>query len=196
MVTSENDISPANPQPAWPDKFNEFRVCVIIPTYNNAPTLGKTITAVAFFTRNIIVVNDGSVDQTAEIAGSFPFVKTINYSVNTGKGWALRKGFRFALDLGYQYAITIDSDGQHFADDLPKFMNRLESGPPAIIIGARNMDQDSVPGKSSFGHKFSNFWFLVETGIRAPDTQSGYRLYPIGLLRQFRFFTKKYEFAN
>ena len=66
--------------------------------------------------------------------------------------------------------------------------------PDAIIIGARNMDQESVPGKSSFGHKFSNFWFWVETGISAPDTQSGYRLYPLLLLEDIRFTTRKYEF--
>ena len=64
----------------------------------------------------------------------------------------------------------------------------------AIIIGARNMDQASVPGKSSFGNKFSNFWFKVETGLSLSDTQSGYRLYPVALLKDIRFFTKKYEF--
>jgi uncharacterized protein (DUF2062 family) len=98
------------------------------------------------------------------------------------------------VELGYLYAITIDSDGQHFAKDLPLFLQKLESEGASIIIGARNMAQESVPGKSSFGHKFSNFWFTVETGIKAPDTQSGYRLYPVGILRNMKFFTRKYEF--
>ncbi|HNP00225.1 MAG TPA: DUF2062 domain-containing protein, partial [Ferruginibacter sp.] len=90
--------------------------------------------------------------------------------------------------------ITIDSDGQHFAKDLPLFLSKLQTNPNAIIIGARNMNQESVPGGSSFGNKFSNFWFRVETGIKSPDTQSGYRLYPLVPLRKMRFFTRKYEF--
>ncbi len=111
-----------------------------------------------------------------------------------GKGWALRQAFKYATSKGYDYAITIDSDGQHFAKDLPNFIDKLYQEKNAIIIGARNMDQASVPGKSSFGYKFSNFWFRVETGINCPDTQSGYRLYPLWLLKNMRFITRKYEF--
>jgi hypothetical protein len=70
----------------------------------------------------------------------------------------------------------------------------MEDHPKAIIIGARNMDQASVPGKSSFGHKFSNFWFHVETGLKMSDTQSGYRLYPVKLMNNTNFITRKFEF--
>jgi glycosyltransferase involved in cell wall biosynthesis len=175
-------------------KFDELYTCVIIPTYNNSDTLGGVIADVAAYTDHIVVVNDGSVDNTEEILRSFPFVQGIGYTKNVGKGWALRKAFSYAIDQGYRYAITLDSDGQHFAKDLPAFITRLESVQDAIIIGSRNMDQSSVPGKSSFGHKFSNFWFKVETGIDCPDTQSGYRLYPLGLLKELNFVTLKYEF--
>jgi hypothetical protein len=70
----------------------------------------------------------------------------------------------------------------------------LEGHPAAFIIGARNMDQASVPGKSSFGNKFSNFWFWVETGLKMSDTQSGYRLYPVKLMADTSFITRKFEF--
>jgi glycosyltransferase involved in cell wall biosynthesis len=175
-------------------KFQEHKACVIIPTYNNAATLGKLITDISAFTGDIIVVNDGSTDDTEKIASSFSFIKLVSYQKNRGKGWALRKGFAYAFESGFRYAITIDSDGQHFASDLPAFIQKLETEPDAIIIGARNMDQASVPGKSSFGNKFSNFWFKVETGINSPDTQSGYRLYPLEPLRKINFITRKYEF--
>jgi glycosyltransferase involved in cell wall biosynthesis len=102
-------------------------------------------------------------------------VQLISYPQNVGKGWALRQAFAYAMKKGYKYALTIDSDGQHFAKDIPNFLNKLEDVRDAIIIGSRNMDQAAVPGKSSFGHKFSNFWFWVETGIHCPDTQSGFR---------------------
>src|SRR5258706_15751378 len=137
-------------------KFDELHTCVIIPTYNNFNTLGGVIADVAAYTKQIIVVNDGSVDKTAELVRSFPFVKGISYPDNVGKGWALRKAFSYAIEQGYEFAITIDSDGQHFAKDLPAFIDRLESVRDAIIIGARNMDQHSVPGGSSFGNNFSN----------------------------------------
>jgi len=175
-------------------KFTALQTCVIIPTYNNAATLEKVIADVSAYTTNIIVVNDGSTDGTKNIMRLFPFIYAVDYDKNIGKGWALRQGFAHATQLGYQFAICIDSDGQHFAKDLPAFIDKLETNKDAIIIGARNMDQSSVPGKSSFGNKFSNFWFKVETGISAPDTQSGYRLYPLALLKDTKFFTRKYEF--
>ncbi|MBC7886296.1 MAG: DUF2062 domain-containing protein [Ferruginibacter sp.] len=174
--------------------FDEFRVCVIIPTYNNAATLATVIEGVASYTNNIIVANDGSTDETLAIVEKFPFVQLLSYPENVGKGWALRKAFALATGLNYKFAITIDSDGQHFAKDLPAFVDKLQLVQDAIIVGSRNMAQASVPGKSSFGHKFSNFWFKVETGIDCPDTQSGYRLYPIWLLKDIRFITRKYEF--
>lgn len=175
-------------------KFDAQKICVLIPTYNNAGALGQVIEGVARYSRHIIVVNDGSTDTTAGILAQYDFLQVLSYSQNAGKGMALRRGFRFAAEKGYDYAITIDSDGQHYPDDLPAFLDKLEEVPGALIIGARNMDQASVPGKSSFGHKFSNFWFWVETGIKAPDTQSGYRLYPVKRLSDMRFFTNKYEF--
>ncbi|HEV3251691.1 MAG TPA: DUF2062 domain-containing protein [Puia sp.] len=179
---------------SWKKKFEELRVCVIIPTYNNAPKLAGVIAETALYTDQIIVVNDGSTDETEAIIRSFPLIKHISYARNAGKGWAIRKGFELAGNLGYEVAITIDSDGQHSAKDLPAFIRKIELEPAAIIIGARNMNQETVPKKSSFGHRFSNFWFRVETGIRAPDTQSGFRSYPLAALKGIRFFTRKYEF--
>jgi glycosyltransferase involved in cell wall biosynthesis len=176
------------------ESFNAYRVCVIIPTYNNAATLQQVIQDVSVYTNNIIVVNDGSSDNTPDILSQFPSVHLITYQPNAGKGWALRQGFDAAVKLNYQYAISIDSDGQHFAYDLPAFINQLMVDQNAVIIGARNMNQSTVPGGSNFGNKFSNFWFKVETGITAPDTQSGYRLYPLEPIKKMHFFSKKYEF--
>ena len=173
--------------------FNTHKACVLIPTYNNAQTLPALLTDISRYTDNIIVVNDGSTDDTDSILRQQK-AEIVSYPKNKGKGWALRQGFKKALELGYTYAITIDSDGQHYADDLSIFLNALSEHPNAIIIGARNMEQSSVPGKSSFGNKFSNFWFWVETGIKLPDTQSGYRLYPVKSLSTLTFFTRKYEF--
>lgn len=175
-------------------QFKQRKVCVLIPTYNNEQTLAKVISGVLRYTDQVVVVNDGSTDSTAAILDKFQTIERVQYPVNRGKGYALRQGFKKALTLGFDYVITIDSDGQHFAEDLPLFLEKLETAPAAIIIGARNMGQASVPTKSSFGNKFSTFWFWVETGYKMQDTQSGYRLYPVRLMEPIRFITRKFEF--
>lgn len=176
------------------EKFRRQNTCVIVPTYNNASTLKSVIAGVLKQTQNVIIINDGSTDETSGILNEFPFLESVSYKPNQGKGVALRKGFEKALELGYDYAITIDSDGQHFPDDMSSLLKLSKSNPGKLIIGSRNMDQDGVPGKSSFGNRFSNFWFWVETGSKLPDTQSGYRLYPVSRLKGFNFITKKFEF--
>ena len=105
----------------------------------------------------------------------------------------MRSGFTTARNLGYDYAITIDSDGQHFPDDIQVFIEALEKDGDTLFIGCRNMEQEGIPKKSSFGNKFSNFWFWFETGNKLQDTQSGYRLYPLNRIPK-KYFTTKFEF--
>jgi glycosyltransferase involved in cell wall biosynthesis len=167
--------------------------CVVVPTYNNSKTLHRVIDSILDYTSNIIIVNDGSTDETFQLLAKYPQLTQIHFPKNLGKGMALRSGFAKAIELGFDYAITIDSDGQHFATDIPSFVAAITANGSALIIGSRNMTQENVPKKSSFGNKFSNFWFWVETGIRLEDTQSGYRIYPLKLLPG-KFFTRKFEF--
>jgi len=180
--------------PIYEARFKKHKACVLIPTYNNGGTLADLLSKVLEYTDQIIVVNDGSTDNTKDILGRFPQINALNYMPNSGKGIALQWGFREAYKLGYDYAITMDSDGQHYPSDLIKFLDQLDETPGVLIIGARNMDQEHVPVKSSFGNRFSNFWFWVNTGISLPDTQSGYRCYPLSRLADKNYFTSKYEF--
>lgn len=173
--------------------MEQYKVCVIIPTYNNHKTLQRVLDSVLQYTPNVIVVNDGSTDTTTQILEQYPNLVQIHHSKNSGKGTAIRNGFKKALELNYDYAITIDSDGQHFASDIPRFVESLEKDSEALLIGSRNMTQENVPKKSSFGNKFSNFWFWFETGNRLEDTQSGFRLYPLRRIPS-HFFTNKFEF--
>lgn len=183
-----------------PDRYSEkvdfLKCCVIIPTYNNHISLEATIDRVLAFTQNLIVVNDGSTDTTAAVLQKFPNIQQIHIPDNRGKGNALRKGFERAVSLGFDYAITIDSDGQHFPEDIPVFLKALDESEnkKILLIGSRNMAQEGVPKKSSFGNKFSNFWFRVETGIRLQDTQSGFRLYPLFAMKDLKLITNKFEF--
>ena len=177
-------------------KISDLNVCVLIPTYNNALTLKRVIDGVLQFTQHIIVVNDGATDSTSKILEGYSNLEQIHFTENKGKGQALRSGFKHAERLDYKYVITIDSDGQHFPKDIPAFIDTLENAENKnlLLIGARNMSQESIPKKSSFGNKFSNFWFWVETGIKLQDTQSGFRLYPIHHFKNLKFYTNKFEF--
>jgi glycosyltransferase involved in cell wall biosynthesis len=172
----------------------KYSWCVIVPTYNNERTLVSVLEGVLRYTSNVLVINDGSTDSTAEILERYSHLTLLTHTRNQGKGAALKNGFRKAMELGFEFAITIDSDGQHFPDDIPVFLNRLDNSDGNILlIGARNMSQEGVPRKSSFGNKFSNFWFQFETGIKLQDTQSGFRLYPLQKMPK-RYFTPKFEF--
>jgi len=176
------------------DRMNRLKCCVIVPTYNNHKTLKRVLDGILLQTSNVIIVNDGSTDSTKNILAAYQDLVQIHLEKNKGKGNALRQGFKKAKELSYDFAITIDSDGQHFPEDIPVFLNHLEQEEhPVLLIGSRNMAQEGVPKKSSFGNKFSNFWFWFETGNKLQDTQSGYRLYPLNRIPE-DFYTNKFEF--
>jgi len=178
------------------NKLVNITACVIIPTYNNAQTLKKVINGVLIFSsgNDVIVINDGSTDDTTEILKQYDEqIILLTNKTNKGKGYSLRKGFEEAIRRGFKNAITIDSDGQHYPEDIDVIIKQALKYPEALLMGSRNMDQESVPGKSSFGNKFSNFWFWVETGQKLPDTQTGFRLYPLEPLKKIKLFTTKFE---
>jgi glycosyltransferase involved in cell wall biosynthesis len=182
-----------NPTLPQQELLNSTNFCVIVPTYNNHKTLKRVLDSILEFTQNIIIVNDGSTDGTSEILKEYVHLTQIHHAKNSGKGIALRNGFKKAIELNFEYAITIDSDGQHFPSDIPGFIEEIQQQPNSLLIGSRNMAQENVPKKSSFGNKFSNFWFKFETGIKLSDTQSGFRLYPLRLIPKV-FYTNKFEF--
>ena len=178
----------------WAERARRLGCAVVIPTYNNDWTLGGVIAGVRRYCADIFVVNDGSTDRTAEVLASTEGIRTIAYARNRGKGYALRCGLRAAREAGFRYALTIDSDGQHYPDDIARFIERIERRPDTLLIGARNLTADNMPARNTFANRFSNFWYLVETGRRLEDTQSGFRLYPLRRLGRLRSLCSRYEF--
>lgn len=170
------------------------KICVVMPTYNNAGTLRSVLSDILRYTSDVIVVNDGSTDSTLEILKEFGSrIELVTYTKNRGKGYALKKGMKYARELGYKYAITIDSDGQHYADDIPSFVRAIAENPESIIIGERDLSNVDINQKSSFANKFSNFWFRLQTGVNLKDTQTGFRSYPLDKLNFINFITFRYE---
>jgi glycosyltransferase involved in cell wall biosynthesis len=178
--------------------MNLHKCCVVIATYNNHKTLQTVLDGILEYTSDIVVVNDGSTQETLEILENYPQIEKIHLPENKGKGNALKQGFKRAVQLGFNYAITLDSDGQHFPADIPVFVEELvRSGDKEILlIGDRNMNEANVLARSRRGNRVSTYWVKAVTGLDLKDSQSGFRLYPVKALDKIRFFnaTKKFEF--
>ena len=173
---------------------SQQHICALIPTYNNAGTIVDVVNRVHAQLRDIIVVVDGSTDDTLARLQTLAFSITIvSYEKNRGKGGALVAGFRKAIEMGFDYALTIDADGQHYPEDIPLLRHSLDVHPGALIVGSRKFDDDNMPGKSKFANRFSNFWFRVQTTIDLPDTQTGMRIYPLDKLYGLNLLTSRYE---
>lgn len=179
-------------------KLKYYNCCVLIPTYNNYKTLQRVLDGVLEYTDDVVLVNDGSTDETRNILSAYPQIEQIHIDKNQGKGYALKKGFKHAVSLGFEFAITLDSDGQHFASDIPIFINELNisENKNILLIGDRRMNEAEVLAQSRKGNKVSSFWVRAVTDIELHDTQSGFRLYPIKQMQSLSFFrnTKKFEF--
>lgn len=171
----------------------QIKPVVIIPTYDNGKTVCQVIEDVGKYIRDIIVVDDGSRDETAELLRGLAGITVVTHEKNRGKGRALKSGFAKARELGFTHAITLDADGQHFPSDLPAFFRLISEHPQAIIVGSRDLRADGMPSKNTFANKFSNFWFRLYTGIALPDTQTGFRAYPLSRLHGLHPLTSRYE---
>lgn len=170
-------------------------ICVIIPTYNNGATIRSVVQRAMQQCDDVIVVNDGSTDSTAEELSRLSGVTIVQIAENSGKGVALKRGFQKALQLGFSYAVTLDGDGQHYPEDIPLLVEANIEHPHALIVGQRRGLESAERSKGSkFANAFSNFWFFVQTFRRLRDTQTGFRLYPLRELKGIcGLLTSRYE---
>ena len=175
----------------------ENEVCAVIPTYQNAKTLLKVVADVHRVVDTVFVVDDGSNDGTAALldkaTGNERPEKVLTHPKNCGKGAALKTGLTYARQQGFRYAVTVDADGRHRADDIPALLKAVEEEPDALAIGSRGLQHENMPAKSTFANRFSNFWFALQTLQRLPDTQSGLRIYPLRRLHGLRWMSARYE---
>ena len=173
--------------------LHERGICVVIPTYNNVNTILDVVKRTLIQCDDVIVVNDGCTDGTAELLREISSITLVDYEKNEGKGTALKRGFKKAKEMGFSYAITLDADGQHYPEDIPLLLEANLKHPGCIIVGERKMDGMERSKGSKFANSFSNFWFCVQTCHYLPDTQTGYRLYPLRKLHGLSLLTSRYE---
>ncbi len=173
---------------AFPDK-----TFVVVPVYNHSTTLRQVVEESLKRHPTVLVVDDGSTDGSAAAVSDLP-VEILRHPRNQGKGAALISAAEWGLQRGMSHMISLDADGQHSTEDLPKFFSSITEFPRALIVGHRDFAQTSIPGSSRFGRSFSNFWLRLQTGSRLKDTQSGFRAYPLLIFQELNFLTHRYNF--
>ena len=144
---------------------------VVIPAYNEAKRIGPVLRGVKKFTKNTLVVDDGSKDKTAEMAQK-EGVKVIRHRLNLGKGAGMNTGVETAFDLGAEAIILLDADGQHDPKHLPEFIKKIDEGHD-IVFGSRNLSF-GVPLVRYLGNKFGSVLISLLFGIYRSDLLCGY----------------------
>ena len=168
------------------------KTLLLVPVYNHASTLRGVVEGCLRCGYEVLVVDDGSTDGSLEAVADLP-ISRHRLPENRGKGAAIQAGAALADSRGYDAVITLDADGQHDPADARLLLEAAAPAWPAVVLGARRMDVENVPASSLFGMSFSNFWVRLECGRTLPDTQSGYRLYPVALLTR-TFLCRRYTF--
>lgn len=172
-----------------------MNICVVIPTYNEANAIGNVINQVRARNLDLLIIDDGSTDNTYEIAQSSG-VKVLKNLKNQGKGAALIRGFEFALNNNYDAVITMDGDGQHLADDIPLFIGACENSKSAIIVGNRMKETKSMPLIRILTNKSMSWLISLVAGQIIPDTQCGFRLIKKEVLTKTRFRSNNFEIES
>jgi glycosyltransferase involved in cell wall biosynthesis len=152
-------------------------VAVVIPALNCAATIGATVRAALAVVPVVLVVDDGSSDDTSTHAAAAG-AEVVRHAVNQGKGSALLSGLRWAAERNVQRVVTMDGDGQHLSEEIPKLLAPAAAEPRVLVIGARQIESE-VAAVKLFGNRFANRWVEIACGQALPDTQSGFRSYPV-----------------
>ncbi len=173
------------------DKKSQGETLLVIPVYNHGTTLPLVVSQAREAGWDILVIDDGS---DINIDSTTLGCKVIRHATNQGKGAAILTGAAYARKQSYPHILTLDADGQHNPEEAIKLLAKINPNEPTLIIGARDMTSENVPGASIFGMNFSNFWVRLETNLSLPDTQSGMRLYPVKELLSLNFTTCRYDF--
>lgn len=155
----------------------EDKVLIIIPAYNEEKRIEKVLLGVKNFGYDVLVVNDGSSDNTAGVVGKYTFAKLINNPINLGAGASLQTGYKYAFMNHYKYVINLDGDGQHDPRHINEFLNELKNGNADIIIGSRFLNNESYtpPFARRVGMRLFSFIAKIITGQKITDTTSGYK---------------------
>lgn len=172
-----------------------MKICTLIPLYNEAATIEELVKAAAKYSNGCLVVDDGSIDGSAQLA-SQAGAKVLHHQQNLGKGVSLRDGFDYILKQDYDAVITLDGDGQHDPRDIPKFIAQASDSSVGIIVGNRMNNVGRMPPIRILTNKFMSFIISKLSGQKIIDSQCGYRLIKKSVLEKLRLSTARFEIES
>jgi glycosyltransferase involved in cell wall biosynthesis len=171
------------------------KIAVIIPALNAERTLPRVVVEARAQLEPVLVIDDGSSDATGEVAAAVG-ATVIRHTVNRGKGGALKTGFAWALENGFDGVITLDADGQHLASEIPKFLRERERGRADLIIGGRSHLFEEMMPRRRMANRFSAACIAFASGVKITDSQSGFRFYSTNLLRNMKLRTDGFDMES
>lgn len=158
-----------------------LRCCAVVPAYHEEKRIADVVRRIRAHCPDVVVVDDGSGDGTAAAAGAAGAI-VVRHAVNQGKGAALNTGFRYAREHGYEVLVTLDADGQHDPDELPKFLEAYRRTGIPVLIGSRMAEVATMPLVRRVTNRIMSGLLSRMMGQYVPDTQCGYRLYRCDIL--------------
>jgi len=170
------------------------RIWCAVPVFNNKVTLRSVVAESRAILSHVVVVDDGSTDTDVKTLLTGLDVTVLRHETNRGKGQAILTASRYVEEHRGVYMITIDADGQHYPQDIEKFIPLMQQDENSVIIGCRDFKTENVPASSRFGRSFANFWLKAETGLTVDDCQSGFMAYPVSHLNRLSFKGAHYDF--
>lgn len=169
-----------------------MNICVIIPAYNERAAVGDVVNAVLRHDIDVVVIDDGSIDDTGNIAATAG-AYVLRNDHKMGKGFSLRKGFAWAVKQGYEGVITVDGDGQHDPADLEGFLEKAMIQPSSVVVGNRMGSTRDMPLVRQWTNRLMSALISYACSTSIPDTQCGYRYIGAEVLRAFEFTSGDFE---
>ena len=169
-----------------------MKICVLLPAYNEANIIDKLITDIRVYGLDIVVVDDGSTDNTANIAKEARAC-VLAHPNNLGKGQALRTGFQYIISNNYDGAIIMDADGQHLAEEIPVFLKHAQDSDAAILIGNRMHNPKNMPLVRKLTNIFTSYFISRIIGYKISDSQCGFRFIRTDVIKKINLSTVKYD---
>jgi glycosyltransferase involved in cell wall biosynthesis len=166
----------------------------LIPALDCADTIADVVRGAKAHLACVLVVDDGSTDATANEARAAG-AEVFSHGENLGKGAALLAGLRYLEERGFSHAVSLDGDGQHLPEELPKLIAESTTHPQALIVGARQIESE-VAAIKRFGNEFANVWVRIATGRDLGDTQCGQRVYPIAATLALDLRGQRFDFET
>lgn len=183
---------PQSSPPPKDEEKSKVNFSAIIPAYNEEKTIRSLVEGTTKQIGRVVVINDGSTDDTQQQLAGLP-IELISYTDNQGKAYALWQGFNHVLGPQSEGVITLDGDGQHRPEDIPRMITAYAKYPNHLIIGTRTRDWGLFPPIRRWANQLANLGISLAAGCRVPDTQSGFRLYPASLLRILQTHSNRYN---